>query len=174
MDWRLALAAAFAFASCAANAAETTPATMALARAALDSKGLETAAGRKTLGLAVRGYCDDVRRVYPQNSPQEDFWLDGEIRGSGERFSRVLASPEWGRRQAKLFTEGCAMWSAALEKGPDRSRYFVGLAYQFVRFATDAEFFAKKNGIDPGLLGIPPTLRFATEALLAAALNAEK
>jgi hypothetical protein len=174
MAWKAGLAAAIAVISCPIRAAEVSPATAALARVVIDQSDLKAETGRKSLALAVGRYCNDVKQAYPQNSPEEDRWLDGEAQGDEERIKRALSSPEMGRRQAKLFTDSCALLSSALEREPDRSRHFVALAYTFFVFTTDAEFFARKNRVDPERLGFDTVLRFTTESLLLAALSTEK
>jgi len=135
---------------------------------------LKAANGRNALAVAVGRYCNDVKQAYPQNSPEEDRWLDGEAQGDEERIRRTLASPELGRRKAKYFTDACATLSVALEREPDHSRYFVGLAYTFVMFTTDAEYFARTNRVDPERLSFGSILHLTTESLLIAALAAEK
>jgi hypothetical protein len=112
-----------------------------------------------------------VKLAYPQNSPAEDQWLDAEIKGSNERVMRALASAEMGRRQARYFTTACSNWTAQLAKVPDTWRSYVALAYAFLRFAGDAEFFAPKNNVDGGALAFGLAPRNAAEALLVAAME---
>jgi hypothetical protein len=87
---------------------------------------------------------------------------------------RAAGSAEWGRRQAKIFTDQCALWIAEYEKTPDKSRTYVGLAYTFLRFSGDAEAYAAKNNVDTVQWGFPVVPRLATEGLLIAALLASR
>ncbi|RYG56297.1 MAG: hypothetical protein EON56_04375 [Alphaproteobacteria bacterium] len=134
---------------------------------------MNTADGRVALASAVKSYCEEISRVYPQNSPAENAWLDKELRSGGERAMRAIDTSERGRQRAKVFTDGCRDWSAALSKEPDRPRYYVGLAYEFSRFAGDAAYFAKKDSIDADLYAFV-ILDDAAQALMLAALMTGK
>ena len=150
--------------------APSSPATQALALAAIDRDALNTPVGRTALAVAAKAYCDEVSSIYPRNSPKEDEWLSSEVRAGGERMLRATRSAEWGREQVQIFVDGCANWSASLSRAPDQSRSFAGLAYTFIRFSGDAEFYAPKNQIDPDRFGFGVVPRMATEGLILAAI----
>ncbi len=156
------------------QAASLSTSTVELLRATSNNEQLKSPERRQSLAAKVKAYCEEIEDVYPRNSPAEEQWLDNEIKSGGDRVSRVLSSPEFGRRQAKLFTDGCMQWSLALEEHSDRSRYYVGLAYVFLKFSTDAEFLAKKNALNPENFGLSYIPRSVAEALLLAALLSEK
>ncbi len=170
---KFALALMLATTPVATIAVKKNDKALELAKVAFMKSDLESLAGRTKLVSAVREYCSEIERVYPQNSPAEEQWLRNELRGGGDRFIRALASAEWGRSEAKLFTDQCGKWSAAFEGEPDRPRYYVGLAYEFMRFDGDAENFARMNNIDPEEFNFGVTLSSTSEALVLAALSAE-
>lgn len=172
MDIRLFAAAILFVGHSPASAEPLSPPTSALLRHALDEKALQTVAARKILTEKVKAYCNEIRSVFPQNSPAEDAWLREEIQAGGERATRIFPSPEWGRRQVKIFTDGCLQWVRKLDESPENAKAYVGLGYTFVRLGTDSEYHARKNGLDPEKYGFSLVLNVVTQSLLAAALYA--
>lgn len=146
------------------------PATATLVGVALDQEALKTLLGRKALITAVGGYCTEIANVFPRNSPDEDRWLDGEVRGEGSRSERILRSAELGRRKASNLVASCATWLAEINKNPESIRSFIGLSYTFLIFSDDSDYFAKQNGLNADRLGLPFVPRAVTQALLFAAL----
>jgi len=152
----------------------SSPVTQALARAAVDRDALKTPAGRMALVITVKAYCDEVSSTYPRNSPKETEWLSSEVQAGGERMIRATRSAEWGREQVQIFVDGCASWGASFSRSLDQSRSYAGLAYTFIRFSGDAEYYAPKNRIDPDHFGFGVVPRMATEALILAAILSAK
>jgi hypothetical protein len=147
-------------------------ASKALLILSIDQHRLSTPEGRAELVKAVNDYCIAIKDVYPTNSPQEKLWLDGELRGGEDRAMKALASPEFGRQKAKLFTDGCSIATASMSNTPIPTRTFVALAFEFVRFSEDAEYHARRNSLKLG--ATDGLLRTAAESLLIAALLADQ
>lgn len=160
--------------SAPAYSADTSEVSKLLLRATLDVDALKTSSGRSALASAAKAYCGELERDYPRNSPAEDQWLSAETRGSSERAMRAINSPEMGRRMAARFIEDCAALSQAVLAAPDSARPSAALAYTFVRYMGDAEFFAAKNGIDTEQYAFGTALRSTVEALLFSSLTARK
>lgn len=134
----------------------------------LDREALRTDAGRDALALAAASYCEEVDRRYPRNSPAEEEWLTTEIAAQGDRMLRAAQSAEFGRRATAAFTTTCNSFADAYQQGSHQTG-LIGMAYAFVRYDGDAEFYAKKNGVDARELGLA-ALGSAGEALIFAAL----
>ena len=160
-------------ASTGAFAKESSAGTSELAKVAVNQAKLTTASGRLALAKAVNIYCNDIKSVYPRNSPSEEQWLDGEISGGGNRVEKALSSAELGRRMAKRFTDDCETSSQWAVKQPDKGIHFVILAHDFIRFSGDAAFYAKLNGIDSERFWLENMPRMAAEALTYAAIMIE-
>ncbi len=155
-----------------ASAEPLSSAAGALVTHAVDEKALKTELARKMLTARVKAYCEEIRGVFPRNSPAEDAWLKGEIEAGGERVTRVLSSPEWGRRQVNSFTDGCLRQTSALENLPENAKAYAGLGYIFARLGNDSGYYARRNNIDPEKFGFPLVVNLVTQSLLAAALSA--
>lgn len=100
--------------------------------------------------VAVVGrYCAALQQRYPTNSPAEDQWLEREMGGGGERLIRALASAEFGRRDAAMFTANCISMTEAFEMYPDaRPNILFALIGSIARYSPDAEYHAESNGLD--------------------------
>lgn len=107
-------------------------------------------ADRQNLVRVALAYCAEVEKAFPQNSPADDRWLDGEMAGEAERPLRALVSPELGRRRAQVFVRDCkSAGSGYLNDAPAfRVISIISLAHAFARFDTDTEQSAERNGVD--------------------------
>lgn len=170
----LAYLIAMVFAANAAHSSSPTEATRLLTRFNLDN-GMPpgSAEGRKALTLAIKNYCNEIDRIYPRNTPQEDQWLDNEIAGEAERLMRAASSAEYGRRLARNFTAGCVKMTGNIEREPNRPFNYIALAWEFSRFTSDAAFFARKNKIDPDMYGFGVTTSSTVVTLLAQLISLE-
>jgi len=156
-----------------AAASELSKGTRELGLATIDQNKLASAEGRLALVNAVKAYCSDVQATYPTNSPSEEQWISSEMSGDVNRMQNVMSSPEMGRRFAKVFTDQCVSASDWAIKQPEKSVHLVILAHSFIRFASDAEYFGKKNGVDVERYSFKWLPRSAAEALAYAAIMIE-
>lgn len=136
-----------AFSSSAALGQTDDAPTKTLAVATL-TQDVACPAGRLALVQAAACYCDSVGRVFPRNSPTEETWLSGELAAGGDRPARALMSAEFGRRHAAQFVDSCIQAARNYEGGDDKRRSILWIAYAFAGFGPDAEYYAKKNGVD--------------------------
>lgn len=132
-----------------AQVTDTKPEVRELALQTLDP-ALESPEGRLSLILALSNYCNALKREFPTNSPVEEEWLNREINGGGDRIYRALASAEWGRRQARQFTENCLYYAEQYLQKPDyKAIWLFGLIETISRFQPDAEIYSRRNGLAP-------------------------
>lgn len=102
----------------------------------------------------LKAYCHALGAAYPKNSPSEDTWVLGELKsGSVNRASRALGSAEFGRLEAARFIDECVNWtnnyiSNANGRREIKSIALFSLIRALIRYAPDAEHFAKMNGLD--------------------------
>lgn len=150
-----------------AQAADVSPVAKSLFVVAIHTEKLSTPAARYELVQASQSYCEEVERVYPRNSPAEEEWINTEMKGEEARVSRVMRSAELGRRVASVFVTSCKASVAGYAS--HKQRALTALAYTFLRFSRDANYFAEKNGVDGKQLGFGG-LSLVVEGLLVAAL----
>ena len=173
MAFKLIVAIILCVVSARTNAAEISVGTRELSKSVFNQEVFATPSGRSALLKAVNAYCKEMQAIYPRNSPSEDQWLDGETSGASNRIEKVLLSAELGRRMTKNFSDSCVATSDWALKRPDRTFYVISLTLDFIRFSTDATYYAKKNGVNPETYSLGHLPRSAAEALAYASMMIE-
>lgn len=131
---------------------------------------------RLQLVQTANDYCADLEMQFPQNSPEEDAWLDREIKISGPRTARASNSPEFGRRLVKNFVTQCLQATSAYREGLKTSSSQLGqknalimLAYSMSQYGDGLSDAAAKNGLASRDWGLDGVRLMVPTVLLAAA-----
>lgn len=140
-----------------------------------------TKPGRAKFVSTLSTYCAGVLKALPTNTPAENAWVHAESNTTDmEKIRRLVASPEFGRRELKRLFEGCVENTTniqRMQKLTERSDSVVrSEAQEFLRIAfafnddNDILAYAARAGLSSRewLLDFLPGVR---RSLLVAALR---
>ena len=88
---------------------------------------------RNKFVLSINRYCNHINFIFPQNSPEDEKWLNEEKKGSLERKLKVFDSIQHYKDKIKWFTFECVNNSENFEKNTQKERVgkLIGLINSF-------------------------------------------